>query len=482
MSKESSKPFVNVPAGAGHPQYSYHPVSYQTIAVPVPNGHPYRRSPLRRFIVAFLAAVGVFTLLKVALRDAHYHHGRGHRGRWGHHWDIPSNMNIDRCVGASEWLVPEAASTEDYHIAGQLRSSAEAKFDIPLTPETVLVLSRHRQSSWFSHHSSFTGSLDITTSSRLNDTAQVIVTTLYGGHKHNSNMDACLMTGEDGEAGVGIFTKRNFFYGRRDASVVKVRLVLPENKKPLQLKGLTVDLPNFTIDVGALQDAVEFKSVSVTTTNAAVRVKSLSADDAKLHTSNGVISAHSLVSPHLTLQTSNAGISGTFNTSASLQLITSNAPITVNVNLESAKDASRPTRLTMRTSNRLLEAKINLVTPASKGGLFRVSGMTSNAPLTIAFLGSPQASELDLSARTSNAAAEVKLHSAYEGQFNVRTSQYSAAVTRKDGEKEKDNRRIEYDGGQGGHGLKGYVYSKEAGKERGKVGLTTSNAPAVLFV
>jgi hypothetical protein len=54
---------------------------------------------------------------------------------------------------------------------------------------------------------------------------------------------------------------------------MKISLVLPRSTTPLQLKGIVAELPNFSLNVGNLTDAVEFKSVSLKTSNAAVSVK-----------------------------------------------------------------------------------------------------------------------------------------------------------------------------------------------------------------
>jgi len=133
------------------------------------------------------------------------------------------------------------------------------------------------------------------------------------------------MTGHDGVTGVGIFTKRlSFWRSKKEGTVMKIELILPEGKKPLHLKGLIADLPNFSFNVGNLTNAVQLKSVSFRTSNSPVNVASLSAEDAKMRTSNGAIRVTSLFSSTLDLHTSNAGISGEFNTSGSLSITTSN--------------------------------------------------------------------------------------------------------------------------------------------------------------
>ncbi|KAJ7791270.1 hypothetical protein B0H13DRAFT_2173131 [Mycena leptocephala] len=439
MSKATQPLLVNVSPGAGLPPYQQSAAAVNYQAVPITlriEVQPYRsrRSPLCRCIGAFLVAVGFWAVLNVLVAH-HKHHGYGML--WGDHWDIPSDVVLDRCVGGGQ-------HSDAWAISDGLHSSGRDHLEIPLNPDTVLLVSRYRSSSFFAVESSLSGSLDITTSTQLNKTAKIIFQSL----EKRDNIKVCLLAGPDGETGVGIFRKVSWMGYAHHKTFMKISLVLPRSTTPLQLKGIVAELPNFSLNVGNLTDAVEFKSVSLETSNAAVSVK----------TSNAVITADSLISSDLTLKTSNAGITGTFNTSGSLHMTTSNAPITVTVGLESNAE-KRPTTLVMRTSNNRLDAKVTLVTDARKGGNFSVTGTTSNGPLTIAVPG--------FMARTSNGAAEVKLHGAYQGMFMVTTSNFSPVVTRRLNET-GDGRRIEYEG--------------EANKDLGRVTVTTSNAPAVLFV
>jgi hypothetical protein len=128
---------------------------------------------------------------------------------------------------------------------------------------------------------------------------------------------------------------------------------------------------------------------------------------------------------------------------------------------------------------RLLDAKVNLFTDGDKGGIFRVAGTTSNGPLTIAVPESPVDSALALTARTSNAAAEVTLHDAYQGKFLVKTSNFTPELKRVN--KSGDARHVVHEK-VGDQGFQGYVYLEEANKVFGRVIVTTSNAHAVLVV
>ncbi|KAF8206081.1 hypothetical protein K438DRAFT_1817805 [Mycena galopus ATCC 62051] len=460
MSKVSSQPLlVNASAGAGPPHYQPHPgMAYHTIPVNVnihleAQAYGYRRSPLRRFCVAFLVAVSLWVLIKAIIM--HHHLGFGH----GTHWGTPSNLVVDQCVSGS--ALPMHGNSPD------------AVFDVPLSPETVLLVSRYQSSSFFGAGSSLSGSFDVSTSMQLDDKmGRIVVHSLHG-----TEVQVCLMTGTHGEIGVGLFNRGSWWPGY--GKFLKIDLMLPHARTPVQLKGIIAELPNFSLNVGNLADTVVFGSATFKTSNAAVRVESMTAGHAQLHSSNGRITADSFVSSDLDIKTSNAGISGTFNTSTTLHLTTSNAPITVTVGLENSPKTRRTT-LMMRTSNNRIDANVSLFTDARKGGDFGITGTTSNGRVNIAVPASPIDSALDLTARTSNAAAELTLHRAYQGSLTVSTSNNYPEIKRLN-EKE-DGRQFEYSQMRGhGHG---YVYAKgkEANKKLGNVVVKTSNAPVVLFV
>ncbi|KAJ7697790.1 hypothetical protein B0H17DRAFT_1051263 [Mycena rosella] len=463
MSKNSPQPQPLLSKGpVGLPQYAYHPVSYQTIAIPGRVEQVrYRRSPLRRFILAFLVAAGLFAVLKTAISYHRYsRHGR-HRG-----WDLPANMVLDRCERASTWAAADAALPSE----ATAHSATRRPLSRSRSPRTPCWCSRATASP----PSSRPGR-------RCPETGYLH---LLAAQQHGARRHHLLVRGAQARCGEGVPDvgdrrrggRRDFRTGRRfwaAAAVMKIQLVLPEGKTPLHLKGLSVNLPHFTVDVGHLKDAVSFESAVLRTSNAAVQVKSLSADDVKLHTSNSAISADSLTASTLALETSNGGISGTFNTSTHLHLSTSNAPINVSVGLTNA-NSTAATTLNMRTSNNRLDAAVTLATD----GRFRVDGNTSNGVLALGVAG-PVDAALSLGARTSNKRAEVALPDAFEGQFTVTTSQHAARVVRRDAE---DGRTVEYGRVHEGHTVSGWVYAEEANRRRGGVRVTTSNAEAVLVV
>ncbi|KAJ6605962.1 hypothetical protein B0H10DRAFT_2075369 [Mycena sp. CBHHK59/15] len=484
---------------AGLPQYVYQPPYYHAVPPPGPivyTQYPrYRSSPLRRFLIALLVAVGIWALASVAMHAAVHHRHR----HWGHRWNIPPGVVVDRCVGGSAWALAENAtpvlqpssppapmpqpSSRPVPVPQPLSNPnlAEAEFELPLDSASIVLLAR-QGSSWFPHwmSTSMSGKLEIATSPDLQYVARVIFSSPHGRLDY-AGVSACLISRGEGETGVGIFTP-NSWTGFGSASY-NVRLIFPESSNSsssLRLKGLVTDLPNFSHDVGNLKD-IEFKTVSFKTSNSHVHVQSLFADHATLSTSNGAISANSLVARDITLRTSNAGISGSFNVTGSLDLHTSNAPIAVRVGLESRGRAS-PARLTMRTSNNRLQSDISLASPQRRGGSFGVTATTSNGRLDMRFLESPRDAALDVTARTSNSPAALALHSAYEGAFAADTSNAPASVRRLHaGEEEKEGRVMEVEQVRR-QSVRGVAYWEKGHMDYGMVRLRASNSPVVLSI
>ncbi|KAJ7884144.1 hypothetical protein B0H14DRAFT_3432559 [Mycena olivaceomarginata] len=357
----------------------------------------YRRSPVRRFFSAFFVAVGIWAVIKTLLVVHHHGHGIGWFGAGD--WDVPADLVLDQCVRG-----------------GALSTSSHAIFDIPLNADTVLLLSRYRSSSFFGAGFSVVHSL------------------------RDADTKVCLVTGPDGETGVGLFSKGAWFSPGRETSFVKINVLLPRPKTPLRLKGIVANLPNFSLNVGNLEDSIDFGSATFTTSNSPVNVKSLTADRARLHSSNGRITADSLISPDLTVQTFNSGISGTFNTSGTLKITTSNAPIKVTVNLES-NDKNRPTAVHLRTSNHRWTQMFSSPPTRARAATSSSRRTPPTGPSPSPSRTRPRTASSSLTARTSNKPAEVRLHGAYQGAFSVSTLNDKPEVKQVD--EKGDNRQVD---------------------------------------
>lgn len=139
----------------------------------------------------------------------------------------------------------------------------------------------------------------------------------------------------------------------------------------------------------------------------------------------------------------------------------------------------------MFTSHRQISGAINLIASEATEGAnsaFAVQSISSNGRLDLAFPTQPLNSYLSLDAKTSNARADVGLHPAYEGSFQLRTSNRSPAL---EDEKPRDpsgqgrRRRINYQVLNGGV-LNGQVQWGDEGAKRSWIHLQSSNAPVTL--
>ncbi|KAJ7262146.1 hypothetical protein C8J57DRAFT_1719684 [Mycena rebaudengoi] len=212
MGSAPGAPFPGGPSNSAPPQPSYQTMPPPPLYVRTYTEPPrYRHSPAMRFFMAFIIAMGIWATASI-LFSAHIHH---HVRRWGHHWDIPSEVILGRCVQDIDWIASTSATNSE-----NIKYSATPSFDIPLTSESVVILSR-RASSWFSFSFS-SNTLDITTSPILQNVARVVV----DRGQYPQFVKACVITRHNGETGVGVFTAGSFF--GFSTGPLRVKLMLPE--------------------------------------------------------------------------------------------------------------------------------------------------------------------------------------------------------------------------------------------------------------
>ncbi|KAJ7645348.1 hypothetical protein B0H17DRAFT_1216055 [Mycena rosella] len=431
----------------GHTDTRFPPSN--TIGILVRRGIPLRR------IVACLVALGLLILVNAWLDSNHLNWGPPRNSL--RLWPAHSGIVLDHCVWGP----------------GLVSASTAAGFEITLTAETKLLLSRSIPPSFMLSRTALSGKLDITTSPHLKNMARVIVNASSFGTHAGADIKVCLTSGiqAPSQRGVNIFINRLF---SGDGMFMNIRLILPEGAPPLHLKSFIVGLPEFAISMsGNLGGSVTFDSMDVRTSNAPVLINSLSVGKAELHTSNAAISADSITCNNLMFHTTNGAISGSFNTSGWLALITSNASINATVGLSNV-DGSSATRLSLQTNNGNLNATISIAT----AGNYVVHSTTSNGPLALAVPTAPRNGVLTITASTSNARAEVGVPAGYEGAFAV-SGAHSGRVVHRDGD---DARHIEYASPTYTNVTSGWVYTEEAGRRTGSVSVTAFNSSAVLVL
>jgi len=291
------------------------------------------------------------------------------------HWPIPPNIQVLHCA---KW---------------EGSPISKASFDLPIS-KFLFFLSRGRSC----------GHIDVLYSNKVVDVAKVDITV---NHNELVHTKVCAVTRGDGTIGVGIFTYEDLPH----TPTFKVVVHLPKTTRD----GLRfqTDMPLFDHDVGDLVETVHFDLLSLTTANAAISVKSVSAREATITSSNKPIT-----------------ITGPFKSFSDLKLDTSNAPIKASVDLY--HDVNRPARteFTAKTSNGPLDASVSLRSqaPDCRGGQFAVVTSTSNGSLNLVFPIAPVHSILSLNGKTDNKSADVKLHPAFEGVFQLKTSNGQATV------------------------------------------------------
>ncbi|KAG8218139.1 hypothetical protein J3R82DRAFT_3676 [Butyriboletus roseoflavus] len=76
----------------------------------------------------------------------------------------------------------------------------------------------------------------------------------------------------------------------------------------------------------------------------------------------------------------------------------------------------------MRTSNSQITSSVSLTTESGSGGNFVVKARSSNGPIKLQYDDAPLRTHLVSDARSSNGPASVVMHPAFEGAFEVSTS------------------------------------------------------------
>ncbi|KDQ56481.1 hypothetical protein JAAARDRAFT_36637 [Jaapia argillacea MUCL 33604] len=437
--------------------------AYQTHAVPPP--HPVNRETAgRRFFRAFFVAVliwfllGMLTRSMVDLANSARHHGQyatfdqlpgSLRG-----WPEASDGRIDHCTSFRD---RESVTSSNSTTAAS--GTASAHFELPASSDVLYL---------FARGSKVYGNVEITDSSDVLDVVKVDMTITYSREEALARATICKLSRSGGHNGVGIFTPS--WPGTSPMDFLRfdivVRLPATSIDTPLELKTFETDLPMFSHVIDDLERKVQFESISLRSSNMMISSAGISANNAEI-------------------KTSNAPIEGSFKTDNSLTLVTSNAHIKASVGLYS-KQNKFATQVDMRTSNGPIESDISLTSSeGSSGGSFKVIGSTSNAHLDVQFPVSPVSSRLNVDLKTSNAPATVAMHPAYEGTFNLRTSNLRPSIESPDTVEDpsgKGRKRSVYQSSYTRGNIEGMVYWDKLNRDAGDVHVKSSNAPIRLVL
>jgi hypothetical protein len=126
-----------------------------------------------------------------------------------------------------------------------------------------------------------------------------------------------------------------------------------------------------------------------------------------------------VMAAELSITTSNASVRVTNTTFTIAHLETLNGEIVLSSGTLNAAPSSASSKLALTSLNGSIRANLTLATSTSGGGRFNVTARTSNAPLVLDFTRAPPQSTLLLDAKTQAASARVALPPQYEGDYTL---------------------------------------------------------------
>ncbi|KAF7363025.1 DUF4097 domain-containing protein [Mycena venus] len=314
-------------------------------------------------------------------------------------WPIPNDMSVDHCEPWSDNGETDPDITEDFPY------SADASFELPASADTLFLISRSvRNRRVFS-----TGRVNYLQSEEVSDSVKVDITAYFWHEEYLDASKACLLTRDDDQTGVGVFTKwKGEERRRREHEKLRfdVTVTFPrtEDESPLAINRFLTDLEFFSQTFADLSN-VAFGKLYLKSALAGIRGETLYAGNASISTSLGPIQIQSLIAPEATLSTSLGAIEGTYNASK-LTLRTANGPINVDVNLSNDEDDT-VAQLTMHTSNGRIQSNINLLSSKedSSDASFDIAARTAHGPVDLVVLSAPLNSNITLAAHTAIGAA-----------------------------------------------------------------------------
>ncbi|KAJ7230802.1 hypothetical protein C8J57DRAFT_1386949 [Mycena rebaudengoi] len=347
-------------------------------------------------------------------------------------WPIPPDVSVDYCT---EWSPKEDSG--EY--------SSDARFELPMTAETLFLLTRStlRSDGVFA-----SGSVHYSQSQNTSGLVSVHITASSFREESLGATQACL-------TGVGIFAKWEHDHppSQRAKNRFEVDVVFP--RAPLAVNNFWTDVEIFSQSVEDL-GGILFKTISLKSFLAPIIVSVLRAENVKVANTVGPIRLEAI--------------------SDTLILETSSSPINVNLNLVNGaeRDITKARIFGVVTA---VAANITLDSPQKSGAAFDILTLTSFGALMLDVLSAPVDSNLILAATTSFQEAILALPETYEGSFLGLTSPHSHARVEYD--QAGRDRKLEYDDSRPGS-VRGNIFSAPEGKTRGAVNVTTSLGLVVL--
>ncbi|KAI6119260.1 hypothetical protein EDD17DRAFT_1594587 [Pisolithus thermaeus] len=378
----------------------------------------YRRSPFCRFVKASSIAFVLYLLIIAAARSTVRMAFRSHQ------YSTPTvgvpnpeDGTVLHRIDSTNWAHYESNPTWPTLPRPQFNYpyGAQTTFTLPVDADSLYLIARGA----YQH-----GRVRVRQSDNIESgSVRVDVRAAYYDQRALARVTLCKFTRADNEHGIGIYTPQwGWTYNYKDQVQFLVTVtfpVAPVPGTPLHIKRFDADTSQFSFSVGDLWETMLF-------------------DDVVLRTSNSHINVTSIALKHGSFRSSNGYIAGHYNASGSLKLATSNGKIKATVFL--LNEHAQATELDMQTSNSLIQSELTLSTPSNTGGAFEVSARTSNSPIFLRYADSPLDSFLASSAVTSNSDACVKMHSTFEGSFELTTSNSSSSLKVRRGDEDPAGR------------------------------------------
>ncbi|KIM53846.1 hypothetical protein SCLCIDRAFT_408288 [Scleroderma citrinum Foug A] len=262
------------------------------------------------------------------------------------------------------------------------------------------------------------------------------------------------------EHGIGIYTPVwGWTLNHRDQVQFQVTFTFPTSpaETPLRIRRFETETGLFSYTLGNLYETMFFDQISITTSNSNIKVESITLEHGIFKSSNGYIAGH-------------------YNASRLLKLVTSNEQIKATILLFDGDSSG--TELEMQTCNSPIKSEVSLISQSNTGGTFRVSARSSNSPISLQYAEAPPTSTLTSNVTTSNNEALVKMHSTFEGTFEVATSNASSVLKASRGD---DGRRVIHQR-KVGSSIVGSVSWGERRRLRGSTSVRSSNGRVSLEV
>ncbi|KAH7911376.1 hypothetical protein BJ138DRAFT_1101101 [Hygrophoropsis aurantiaca] len=314
-----------------------------------------------------------------------------------------SDGEIEYCSSKAFWSRSPASS-----VARQFPYHASDSFDMDVNSDKLRLFSRGSQQY---------GVVHIKQSDGIGN--KICVDVVFGSHNEKL-LDRTAMfhlKREGNDHGIGIFTPTVIggIHTQNDRLWFDVTFTFPGGDGRLwNIQEFETDTPFYEYKMDQL-NKVFFKNISLKTVNASISVGAIVAEVGSFETSNSNIKGH-------------------FNATSRLTLRTSNGPITGTVDISNDPTSGTEYAVALETSNSRINTSIKLTSTNGTHGLFKVDATTSNDPVNLSYAYSPVDSTLKCNVHSSNSRVDIRMYQAFEGGFEVSTSNSHASVERLDKE------------------------------------------------